>query len=166
MEYTWKDLEDDVYQLLKFDKPRKPAGSGSAKNEEDVISESFIAQCKHTNSNSISIKKSDIERLINASYIKTPLFVIGVDKLQMLGFINDKEITPLLIKFVALLSRLRLLDSCAASSAINISTMRKEVAKVEQIYTELANEIGNRISNLNNTIDAREEDLLTINMFE
>lgn len=74
---SWQALEEFAYDLISPDNPRKPAGSGSAKKEEDVISNCFIVQCKYTEDKNMSILNKDLTRLLLACELqdKIPLFI-------------------------------------------------------------------------------------------
>jgi len=102
---SWQELEDFTCTLLQSDRPKKPANSGGTKKEEDVVSRSIIAQCKHTGNNNMSILKKDLDRLLDACKLqqKAPLFVTSntTDTVVSIPVTDDtEEILGIMLKML------------------------------------------------------------------
>lgn len=73
---TWQELETFVIDFFKKDKPKTTPGSGNSKNEEDVIGDITMSQCKFTENINSSILEKDMSRLLESAKQRhrTPFF--------------------------------------------------------------------------------------------
>jgi len=169
----WKELEDFAMEILAKDNPVKPAGSGSTKKEEDVVSNDVIVQCKYTQNKNMTILSKDLERLMDASRLlnKFPLFInsnltdiiisLPVEK-------DDTEFLGLLVKIILIYKKYyRLLDTIG--SATNTKTLdrcSKELKLYDNIFKSLMLKLNGYSNTLDISLKAKFDDLTICNLFE
>lgn len=170
---TWQDLEDFTVDLLSTDNPRKPAGSGSTKKEEDISGQTILVQCKFTDQKNATILKKDLDRLLESSdqQFKFPVFINkSGDNPPILSFSIDYdiEITKAIVKLILIkkkISKLRnYLDDKLTIDVLNKINSMLEKLKVEA--RNLSNTISSDIEKLDISVEARYADLLNCNLFE
>jgi hypothetical protein len=100
---TWQELENFANNLILFDNPVKPAGSGNSKQEEDVVGKSLIIQCKFSSDKNLSLLRKDIYRLFSSSELlnKFPIFITSNDNTLFITF-SYNAFSPEVLKLISI----------------------------------------------------------------
>lgn len=173
MSNNWKDLEEQVKQLINFDHPVRTPLSGGTKGEEDVVGIHSVSQCKFTADKNISILAKDLERLIIASNMlrKFPLFfnesqagrTVSIPITVDTAHIVD-SILKLAISIFGIGELPRLIYTC--NSPQGIERAQSELDLLKSIFKDLQNRFNTRLIQVQNTLDAKRDNLLSYNLFE
>lgn len=172
MSKKWQDLEKTMLGMLKKDNAKLTPGSGNSKEEEDVVGNSIICQCKYTADKNISILAKDFDRLLEASKLlkKFPIFVSQSNMGSILSIplsddYND-EISYILTSLM-IITRLRnvtfMLDLDLNLNEIML--IAKEIDNITGLFKNL-NMIKDLISELKLKMDIKIKNATNYNLFE
>lgn len=172
---SWQELEDFSLALLNHDHPKKPAGSGNSKKEEDVVGRSCIVQCKYTDNETISLKSKDIARLMGAAHEqgKFPLFISSACYNTAISLVFDGEnndIIKHLIQKAIIHKSLENIKLIIDKNLIrNISTynkVQKEVKRLKRLLKKETDTIKDITSDIDKKLQSKYDDLTIIDLFE
>lgn len=169
----WESLEEYVKILLSYDHPVRTPGSGSTKGEEDVVGISTLSQCKFTTDTNTSILHKDLLRLISSANLidKLPLFFTRSANITMLSVpitldtdaIINNAIKTMVVNYGLqhLLPKVRFVKDNKSLQALY--TERNRLVKINK---DIQQQIATRLTQLDNAIDAKKDDILTYDLFE
>lgn len=165
----WKDLENEVKELLDFDSPVIPPNSGGTKKEEDVVGNTIIAQCKSTQNKNISILNNDVERLLKSSEIqnKFPVFITKNKNGTYITIKVDNNSKNILryISYIGYISQLTEMMYLRSTNEI-IRIMNKCLKKLKDCYFSLMCDHKLKIDKITQNINSKYDNVYMINMFE
>lgn len=171
---SWKNLEQDIFELLKEDKPVLPKGSGSSKGEEDVVSENIIVQCKYTDHINMSILKKDLDRLDTASNLlqKFPLFINANQNNQIISIpYNDKtkSIIKIFIYFIRLHNNLFTLTTYVKTKNKDLGMLKifsSILKNSKSLLYKITNYFKSSVDQVEQQLDQKYIDLTVCDLFD
>jgi len=168
----WKDFEEFVKKFIAVDNPVLPPGSGSSKKEEDVVGRTLICQCKHTDSDNISILSKDMERLLEASTTldKIPLFFNQSNANKVLSIPitkNTEYIIGLVIKLIVSFKDLQQIrENLKVANERTIHILLRQLEESSRKVSRIKSIIENLVNDINNEFKTRMDDLTMYNLFD
>jgi len=169
----WSDLEEFTKKLTSKDKTKRTPLSGATKNEEDVVGNSLICQCKQTDDKNISILEKDLTRLLNAAKLleKFPIFVSSskAGTLLSIPITNEtEEIIEIIINSIILQARLSslYLNCSSIKEPRDLMRAQKEKIVLETMADDLIYKNKKLLKGITNKLKTIEDDILSYNLFD
>lgn len=170
---SWQALEEFAYELIKEDNPVQPKGSGSAKKEEDVVSDHIIVQCKYTDDKNMSILSKDLSRLLEACNLqsKFPLFITSNGTNTILSIPikdNNEEIIKQIITLISINLRLDKINDLilCINSVPMLERFQKQLTKTISKARELHEGFKSRAEKIVKKLSSKYDDLTMYNLFD
>ena len=165
---NWKNLEKKVRDLLLDDDAVLTPGSGNVKKEEDVVTCNLLCQCKYTDKKNVSILEKDINRLVKSAeqLEKVPIFINSTHKRFVVSLLDDTA--EKILKYVVLLARIDKLNNDIIMCKDTKTLLRiKNIAnKLNSQYKLISNNIKQNITDINNKLDIKINNLTQYDLFE
>jgi len=168
----WNELEKYVKQITSNDNTERTPLSGATKEEEDVVGQSLICQCKATDDKNISILLKDINRLCNAADLqdKFPLFFSRNKSINIFSIpiANDEheEMMCMVVNYIILRKRIQLLRNTKLEGPKAWMAAEAEYRKLKRLFAFLSNESLDELEQIERQLDSKRDDLLMYNLFE
>jgi hypothetical protein len=169
---NWKELEEFGKELISYDNPRLPPGSGNAKHEEDVVGDTIIMQCKYTDNKNSSILSNDLDRLNKSADLLTrvPIFVNKSENTISISIsITDNNIGDVqdILKLLSIKKTINKLDNYIENMDIgDISGIQSIVNKSKKQWEKLKLKIESKYEKADIKLKCALDDLMITNLFE
>lgn len=169
----WENLEEFVKSLISYDQPVRTPLSGGTKHEEDVVGIHSVSQCKFTTDKNISILSKDLERLISSANLlgKFPIFFNQCQTCKTVAFPiteNTQHIVYYAIKLSLVIHMIGELSKLLPQTKTfpQLKALQAERKRLGNLLRDVQGHISIRLTQLDNAISAKQDDLTSYNLFE
>ncbi len=171
--FEWEKFEDFVRHLTIEDGTKRTPLSGATKQEEDVVGNTLICQCKQTEDKNFSILEKDVTRLLGSAKLleKFPLFFSSSKAGQVMSIPINKDTEDtvnMLIMSIIVKRRLMVLHNFCKNIKDEIALLRakRELQGVALAANELAQTNKKLLERIQSQIDYAYDDLTMYNLFD